>query len=147
MKKSTLRTWLGRLALGAVGLLLAIQLIPYGRDHANPTVESEPTWDSSTTRELAVQACFDCHSNETEWPWYTSVAPVSWLAQHDVEEGRRILNFSEWGRSYRSSHEAAETVLEGEMPPIYYLPTHADARLTDAEKRQLADGLSATLGG
>jgi Haem-binding domain len=72
-----------------IGAFLLIQLIPYGHDHANPPVGAEPAWDSPATRELATAACFDCHSNETEWPWYTSVAPFSWLTQRDVEEGGR----------------------------------------------------------
>ena len=55
----------------------------------------EPTWNSPETRALTARACFDCHRNRTQWPWYTSVAPVSWLAQLDVERGRRELNFSE----------------------------------------------------
>jgi hypothetical protein len=68
---------LKRLAWGVIGGLvlglLAIQLVPYGRDHTNPPVRREPAWDSPTTRALAVRACFDCHSNETHWPWYTHV--------------------------------------------------------------------------
>ena len=77
---------------------LVVQVIPYGRDHTNPPVAAEPLWDSPQTRDLAVRACFDCHSNETEWPWYSNVAPISWLVQRDVEEGREELNFSEWDR-------------------------------------------------
>jgi hypothetical protein len=61
----------------------------YGRDHSNPPVRIEPRWDRARTRELAVRACFDCHSNQTRWPWYSHVAPISWLVQHDVEEGAR----------------------------------------------------------
>ena len=61
------------------GLFLAIQFVPYGRDHSNPPVIGEPTWNSPETRALAVRACFDCHSNETVWPWYSNIAPVSWL--------------------------------------------------------------------
>ena len=138
--------WLTRLAIVAAGVLVMIQVIPYGRDHSNPPVAVEPAWDSPVTRELAVRACFDCHSNETVWPWYSNVAPVSWLTQHDVDEGRAILNFSEWNGPTRRSDEAAETVREGEMPPLYYLPTHPDARLDDAELSALSDGLTRTLG-
>ena len=54
-----------------IGAFLLIQVIPYGRDHSNAPVTAEPAWNSPRTRELAVAACFDCHSNETEWPWYT----------------------------------------------------------------------------
>ncbi len=80
-----------------MGLFLLIQAVPYGRNHANSPNRTEPTWDSPTTRQLAVRACYDCHSNETIWPWYSNVAPVSWLVQRDVEEGRDEVNFSEWG--------------------------------------------------
>ena len=68
-------------ALGlAIGGFLLIQFVPYGRSHTNPPVLSEPAWDSPETRVLAQTACFDCHSNETDWsPWYTKVAPASWL--------------------------------------------------------------------
>lgn len=82
------RRWFFRGGIGLLGLLLAIQLVPYGRDHSNPPGRTEPSWDSPATRELARRACFDCHSNETEWPAYASIAPASWLAQYDVDEGR-----------------------------------------------------------
>jgi mono/diheme cytochrome c family protein len=128
-----------------LGGLLAIQLVPYGRDHANPPVVAQPSWDSSQTRELVVRACYDCHSNETVWPWYSNVAPLSWLVQRDVDEGREHLNYSEWNRP-QEGEESAETVREGSMPPSSYLLTHPDARLTDTELAALADGLAATLG-
>jgi hypothetical protein len=128
-----------------LGGLLVIQLVPYGRDHDNPPVVVEPSWDSTETRELTVRACFDCHSNETVWPWYSNVAPVSWLVQWDVDEGREELNYSEWNRS-QEGEESAETVREGSMPPRSYLLTHPEARLTDPELAVLADGLAATFG-
>ena len=79
-------------ALALLGFGLAIQLVPYGRDHTNPPVLAEPAWDAPRTRELFFQACKDCHSNETVWPGYASLAPMSWLVQHDVEEGREHFN-------------------------------------------------------
>jgi hypothetical protein len=127
--------------------VVAIQLVPYGRDHTNPPRVVEPTWDRPETRELAVRACFDCHSNETAWPWYAHVAPTSWLVQSDVDEGRRVLNFSDWSRGYEEAAEAAEVVLENEMPPRSYTILHPEARLSPHEKRELAAGLNATLGG
>lgn len=133
------------LALIAGVLAVGIQLVPYGRDHQNPPVVKEPNWNNSTTRALAARACFDCHSNQTVWPWYSTIAPVSWLVQHDVDEGRRALNFSEWHRAYEEAGEAADSVREGEMPLIFYGPLHPAARLSAAEKSQLADGLSATI--
>lgn len=140
------REWWPRIGLGVLGALLAIQLVPYGRDHSNPPILGEPAWDSPQTRALAGQACFDCHSNETTWPAYASVAPVSWLVQRDVNEGRAVLNFSEWPRPQEEAKEAGEAVLEGEMPPAAYKLVHAHARLTATERDQLARGLARTLG-
>lgn len=133
------------LAILLAGFLL-IQLIPFGHAHDNPPVISEPNWDSPQTREIAQRACFDCHSNDTDWPWYSNVAPVSWLVQHDVDEGRAVLNFSEWGQGGDSEEldELYEVVAEGEMPMANYLVTHPEARLTDAERLALADGLLVT---
>lgn len=136
-----------RVALGCAGMLLAIQLVPYGRQHSNPPVTGEPTWDSTETRALARRACFDCHSNETQWPAYASIAPASWLVHRDVNEGRSVLNFSEWPRPQEEAAEAAEAVLEGEMPPRAYTLAHSHARLSATERNQLAGGLAKTLGG
>ncbi len=135
-----------RLGVAALGVLLALQLVPYGRNHSNPPVTGEPAWDSPDTRALAKQACFDCHSNETEWPAYASIAPVSWLVQHDVEEGRSELNFSEWNRPQKEAKEASDMVREGEMPPAIYTLMHAHARLGDADRARLAQGLARTVG-
>ncbi len=126
-----------------VGFLL-IQIVPYGRAHDNPPVVSEPNWDSPETRALAERACFDCHSNDTVWPWYSNVAPVSWLVQHDVDEGRQFINFSDWINS-GDVDELSEMVTRGEMPPFQYFPMHPEAKLTDAERAALADGLAATV--
>jgi len=123
-----------------------IQLVPYGRAHENPAVAREPAWDRPGTRELFFRVCKDCHSNETEWPWYSFVAPVSWLVQHDVDEGRSHFNASEWGRKEQHGDEAAEVFREGEMPPWFYLPAHPEARLPEPERRELLAGLVATFG-
>ncbi len=129
-----------------IGFFL-LQLIPYGKSHTNPPVVQEPNWDSPTTRVLAQRACFDCHSNETGWPWYSSIAPVSWLIQRDVDEGRQKLNFSEWQNAARFRHlnEIGEIINSGEMPPLQYYPMHPNARLTDTEKQALITGLQTTL--
>lgn len=132
--------------IGAVALLILIQLVPFGRQHTNPPVVQEPNWDSPQTRQLAVRACFDCHSNETVWPWYSNIAPVSWLVQNDVNEGRGRLNFSEWGRGETEIDEVGEVVRRGEMPPSYFVMLHPDARLTAAEQEALIRGLMATAG-
>ena len=127
---------------GLLVLFLLIQLIPYGRNHTNPPVVSEPKWDSPATRALAQRACFDCHSNETVWPWYSNVAPVSWLVYADVAGGRRRLNFSDWNRGFQPSiGEISGIIQEGEMPPFQYLLMHPNAKLTAAEKQSLIDGL------
>jgi hypothetical protein len=133
--------WLGIPVLAVGLLLILIQGVPYGRAHTNPPVRQEPTWDSAQTRALAVRACFDCHSNQTDWPWYTNVAPVSWLAQRDVERGRRELNFSEWDRRQEGGREASETVQKGSMPPGYYVLVHPDAQLSVTERQMLLSGL------
>lgn len=130
--------------LVALGLFVLIQLIPYGHDHSNPPVTAEPAWDSPQTRALAASACFDCHSNETTWYWYTNIAPISWLVQHDVDEGRAVLDFSEWDRPQEGAGDVAEMIQSGEMPPSYYAMIHSGAKLSDAEKQQLISGLQAT---
>jgi mono/diheme cytochrome c family protein len=129
-----------------VAVLLVIQLIPYGRDHTNPPITEAVVWDSPRTEELVQQSCNDCHSNETVWPWYSNIAPISWLVQHDVDEGRHKLNFSEWDRPGQEIDESAETIREGEMPVWYYTITHRDASLSEAEKQELIDGFLATFG-
>ncbi len=135
------------LAIIAAVLLVfgLIQLVPYGRNHTNPPVVAEPAWDSPLTRTLAQRACFDCHSNETKWPWYTNIAPVSWLTQSDVDRGRRRLNFSDWTGISRGTGELAEAITRGSMPPFYYVWLHPAASLTAAEKQELISGLQASL--
>jgi mono/diheme cytochrome c family protein len=138
-----MRRWSVRVGIALVVLAGAIQLVPFGRGHVNPPVVAEPAWDSAATRRLAVRACFDCHSNETVWPWYADIAPMSWLLTWDVREGRDELNFSEWEGD---GDDAVETVLEGSMPPLRYEMVHSDARLGDDEIRALAQGLARTTG-
>ncbi len=88
------------------------------------------------------RACANCHSNETTWPWYSHVAPASWLLEQDVSEGRKFLNFSRWpdygpeGQSQLSA-VASSQVQAGAMPPTRYLALHPEARLSQAEKDQL----------
>jgi mono/diheme cytochrome c family protein len=123
-----------------------IQFVPYGHDHTNPPVLAEPQWDSPRTRELFMQVCGDCHSNETVWPWYSNIAPVSWLVQHDVEEGRAYLNVSEWGSRRYEADESAGAFKSGNMPPAIYFPMHPEARLSDTDVSALITGLTATFG-
>lgn len=141
-RRSPLR-WLGG---GVVGLFLLLQLIPYGRAHDNPATLREPPWDSPRTRDLAVRACFDCHSNATAWPWYSHVAPASWYVQRHVAEGRDELNFSEYGLGSQETSAVARVVRDGTMPPAYYTPLHPAARLSATERDELLRGLQATFG-
>ena len=117
---------------------MLVQLVPYGREHANPPVREEPPWPDARTRALATRASFDCHSNRTHWAWYTHIAPVSWLVQRDVYWAREKMNVTEWDRS-----QQIEKVLSGEMPLPLYLLAHPEARLTPEERQALAQGLSA----
>ena len=142
VKKVVLGVLLG-LIIGGV----LIQFIPYGHDHTNPVVGAEPQWNSPQTRDLTVRACYDCHSNQTTWPWYSNIAPVSWLIQHDVQEGRSRLNFTEWNRPQRETEDAARQVQRGTMPQPYYVLLHPTANLTLAEKQALIQGLQTSLNG
>lgn len=148
--RGTARISMGRAVVaGAIGVLVVLgvaQAIPYGRDHANPPVESEPAWDSPRTRELAAAACFMCHSNETRWPGYSNVAPISWALTEHITAARDRMNFSDWAGRPMGSGEIAEVVGEGEMPPWNFRLLHPEARLTDAEKAELIQGIRATLG-
>jgi len=137
------KTVLGVVVGVIIGGIL-IQFIPYGHDHTNPPVAAEPNWDSPQTRDLAVRACYDCHSNQTTWPWYSNIAPISWLIQHDVVEGRSKLNFTDWNAAQPAADNAAEKVQRGEMPQSYYVMLHPSAKLTAAEKQALIQGLQAT---
>lgn len=135
--------WTG---LGLLAAFLAIQAVPYGRDHANPPIAAEPAWDSPRTRELFLRACGDCHSHETVWPWYSHVAPMSWVVQRDVDDGRRHFNVSAWGPHQRHGDDAADELAAGTMPLPMYLLLHPEARLDPAGKAELIGGLEATFG-
>lgn len=136
----------GAFALGALVLLLGLQLVPYG-PATQPATRMEPQWDSPRTRELAVRSCFDCHSNETIWPWYSHIAPISWLVRRDVDRGRAELNFSEWGLRRQEGNDAAGSVADGKMPLALYTLVQRQAILTPAERAELIAGLTRTLGG
>jgi hypothetical protein len=130
--RQTLRRFLLALAVIAVG----IQLIPVRR--TNPPV----TADISAPAEVHAilrRACYDCHSNETRWPWYAHVQPVSWLVAKDVADGRRKMNFSEWGTYHADRQETKieeiwEEIAKDEMPLAIYRPLHPEAKLTDADR-------------
>ena len=111
----------------------------------NPPIQNQVTWDSPQTKELFYRACADCHSNETKWPWYSKIPPVSLLIVHDVTEARDKFNIST--PDMGEADEAAEIVLEGKMPPKTYQLMHPGARLTTEERQALAQGLQKTFGG
>ena len=141
--------WAGRSKLRAglliiVAGLLLIQLFPYGRDHSNPPVTRAVAFDTPLTEQLADDACGHCHSNLTSWPIESNIAPTSWLIQHDVEDGRKTLNFSEWDRPQPDVGELAGVIQEGEMPPLQYRLLHPGSRLSDSEKADLIAGLTRT---
>ena len=131
-----------------LGTMVTIQAIPYGRAHSNPPITGEPEWATPRTRELMVRACFGCHSNEVEYPAYASVAPISWVIETHVAEGREKVNYSEFDSRQRGADETIEVIEEGSMPPAYYTQfgRHPEAKLTTAEIAELIAGLKATPG-
>lgn len=142
------------IALGVLAaLFLAIQLIPVA--HTNLPVVTQVKWDSPTTQALFARACADCHSNETVWPWYSKIAPVSWLVARDVNEGRQRWNISDLTGSQntsrpgfegeRGTRDLSEVIQSGRMPMTIYLIMHPTANLSPTEKQALITGLQATL--
>jgi hypothetical protein len=145
--RSRLKRLLPFVGAALVVLVVAIQFLPFGRPAPNPPTLREPRWDSPRTRELVARACMDCHSNNTRYPWYSYVAPASWLVNKDIAEARERMNFSEWDRVQRGASEAVEVIQKGEMPLPIYLPLHPDAQLSADEKQALIDGMRATIEG
>lgn len=135
---------LGWIGGGILALFLVIQLVPYGRDHSNPPVTKSPAWVGAQTEQIFNNSCGDCHSNLTKWPWYSNVAPMSWLVQSDVDEGRSIMNFSEWDKPQPAVDELVEQISSGSMPPSKYTIIHSGTKLSDTEKQTLIRGLIAT---
>jgi hypothetical protein len=130
-----------RCAIGLAVVFVAIQLVPVTR--SNPPVEEEAP-ASDAVRGVLRRACYDCHSNETQWPWYGRLAPVSWLLARDVREGREAVNYSTWNRldakqRAKALKESWEEIEEGEMPPWFYLPAHPSARLSEQDRTLLRD--------
>jgi mono/diheme cytochrome c family protein len=111
-------------------------------------ITGTPVWDSDRTRQLATRACASCHSNQPNLPWYTNVAPISWLAQYEVDKGRSVLNLSEWDvPQVAGASQAAASVQRGSMPPSWANGLTGQPQLTDAERAELVRGLLATLNG
>ena len=147
MASSTRGRWLKRIGLGLICLLAAAQLVRPER--ANPPVESGKALDQVAPSSAPIQstlhrACYDCHSQETRWPWYSQVAPVSWMLAKHVKDGRRHLNFSDWvrmttGRRKKVVGEICDEVKDGGMPLSSYLWIHGDARLTPADVNAICE--------
>ena len=151
---------LRRVMIGLVVLIAAIQFIPVS--YTNPPAADPVVFTDPKAEQIAKKACYDCHSNETVWPWYSKVAPFSWYVLNHVAEGRSRLNFSDVAATLAQTREfgpeagepvtaadlteeAADTINEGEMPPAYYTLIHADAKLTAEEKSVLIAGINDAL--
>ncbi len=136
------------LLLGGAALLAAAQCMP-GASRTNPPVSNDLVAGAPgappRVRQILRGACYDCHSNETRWPWYSAVAPLSWWIVRHVNEGRRRLNCSEWD-TYASDPETAahkldeiaKFVVNGEMAPWYYRALYPAARLTPEQRDTVA---------
>ncbi|MDQ1514619.1 MAG: hypothetical protein QOE80_449 [Actinomycetota bacterium] len=130
-----------------VVVFVALQLVP--KRVSNPAVRAEPPWDKPATRQLAVAACFNCHSNRSHLAWFEHVAPLSWWIAGHVDDGRGKLNFSEYDPNrHGSGGRIAREVQKGSMPPAYYtwFWQHGEAKLSPADKDALITGLTATFG-
>jgi cytochrome c551/c552 len=111
----------------------------------NPPVTFQINWDSPETERLMRAACYDCHSHETVWPWYSNIAPISWLVAKDVNEARRAMNLST-GRGEIEAEEMIEQIERGDMPLPIYVIMHPEANLSEAQKQALIAGIQASLG-
>ncbi|MBX7152826.1 heme-binding domain-containing protein [bacterium] len=139
-----IRTWIGLI------LLIVLIIIQFIRpEMTNPPTDQSKTFQSQmqvpeNIASILSKACYDCHSHQTKWPWYSNVAPVSWLLVQDVNEGRKHLNLSDWG-SYKESRKVeklsqmAGEVTDGKMPLPIYLLMHSEAKLSDQEKKDLVN--------
>ena len=144
--------WVKSILLALAVIFVLIQFIRPSL--ANPPVDAAKKLQApAPVASILDRSCRDCHSNETQWPWYTQISPVSWWLSDHVKDGRHELNFSEWNsftarRKTRKLREICDQVKEAEMPLKNYLPLHPKAKLTDADRQTLctwAKELSATL--
>jgi len=135
-------------------VLIVFVVIFVGMQVIRPALSNPPVDESQTiyartqmTPQVAAildRSCRDCHSNKTVWPWYTQIAPVSWWLSNHVNEGRRNLNLSEWGRlapdrQDRKLRQICDEVQDGVMPLSSYLPMHQAAKLSDQDRKVLCD--------
>ena len=136
-----MRPWLVILVTSVFSIAAGLQLVPASR--TNPPEREAPVAPADV-QAILQRACYDCHSNETRWPWYSRIAPASFLISHDVSDGRRELNLSTWSqydarRKARKLREIAEQVEKGKMPQWYYVLLHPQARLSAADRQLLID--------
>jgi hypothetical protein len=142
-----MKVWLKRLFLLIAVILLAAQF--YRPSKLNPPVDPRQEIAASVNihpevAEIFERSCNDCHSNQTIWPWYSHVAPVSWLIANDVQEGRKELNFSEWAsygpeKSDKLLNKLCKETSRGAMPQFPYSLLHPKAKLTDADVQALCN--------
>ncbi len=139
-------------------LLVAFIILQFfGIDTTNPTVIASEdfihiTQPDDDIKNMLKRACYDCHSNQTVYPWYAHITPVSWWIGHHIEEGREHLNFSKWGtfskeKKNHKLHECEEEVEEGNMPLDSYTWTHGGADLSKAQKKKLAEWFEGQMNG
>lgn len=146
--------WIRRIGFVLLIALVIIQFFQPEKPEViteNPNDIHEVLTIKPEVSQILKTACYDCHSNETNYPWYANVAPISWLVIHDVEEGRHELNFSEWAtysekKKHHKLEEAMEEVEEGEMPLQVYTLTHGDASLSDTQVAELVSWVKAEMG-
>ena len=138
-----------QLSAGLVILFTAIQTFPIWRlnptlDPRNPPVRYRVEWSSSEAEEIMQDVCYTCHSNETEYPVYMRIAPLSWIAAQHVNEGRAHLNFSEQSLDTVDPNLLVAMIRADVMPPPVYRLTHPEANLTDTQKERLIQSILAT---
>ena len=137
----------GFIVLGILALMQVIRI-----DTVNPVVSPESDYlvmtnASPEIADILKTSCYDCHSNETNYPWYAQIAPVSWFLKKHINEGREHLNFSKWAdypatKQMSKRQECMEELEGGEMPLKSYTMIHAEAKLTDVSRQALIDWFS-----
>lgn len=142
-RESGRRWWpvLRRVGIGCLAIFVLMQLVPYGWQHSNPPVIRDAPWPDAASESVARTSCYSCHSNETDWPVYSYVAPMSWLVRYDVDAARDEFNFSDWDEYGDDADDAIEMIEDGEMPLGRYTLIHRDAALTDQERQVLIEAL------
>jgi cytochrome c551/c552 len=136
-----MKKWL-KIALIVVVVFLVVAQF-FRPSFVNPPVDPAKTLVATApvpanVESIFERSCYDCHSNKTVYPWYSKVAPVSWLLASDINDGRRAMNFSEWGTFSQKKRlhrikDICDQVKEGDMPLWFYLPLHPKAKLSGAD--------------